>query len=183
MWLLKQKLTILFLLEMRSLTKSLGLWLLLAATAATAQTTYRWIDPASGRTVISDRPPPPGVKPVATTHGEAAADAPPLSYATRQAREKFPVTLFTAENCAAPCKQARELLNGRGVPFSEKALKSDEDIAALRRLLGGEPSVPTLAVGRQLTPGIEAGAWHRQLDLAGYPKTAPFGSKPSGTAK
>ena len=31
-------------------------------TPAAAQTTYRWIDKASGQTVYSDQPPPPGVR-------------------------------------------------------------------------------------------------------------------------
>ena len=34
--------------------------LLATTTAVSAQTTYRWIDPSTGGTVISDRPPPPG---------------------------------------------------------------------------------------------------------------------------
>ena len=38
-----------------------GVVLALAVGTATAQT-YKWIDPATGRTVFSDRPPPAGVK-------------------------------------------------------------------------------------------------------------------------
>ena len=164
----------------RLLPPLLSIFLALAATAASAQTTYRWIDPATGRTVISDQPPPPNARQVTKAKGGETGDAPQRSYATRQAAEKFPVTLYTAANCLANCQQARDLLNARGVPFSEHMLKTAEDIAALRQLVGSEPSVPTLTVGKQLTQGLEAGAWNNLLDLAGYPKTAPFGSKPSG---
>jgi hypothetical protein len=40
--------------------------------------------------------------------------------------------------------------------------------------------VPALKVGKQSFRGFEAAAWNNLLDLAGYPKTAPYGSKPSG---
>ncbi len=153
---------------------------LLATSFVSAQTTYRWIDKATGQTVYSDQEPPPGSKQVVKKTGNASGDEQQLPYATRQAVEKFPVTLYTAANCLDICKQSRDLLNQRGIPYSEKILKSDEDIAELTRKLGSEASIPSLFVGQQNFKGFESGAWNNLLDLAGYPKSAPYGAKPSG---
>ena len=152
---------------------------LLCASAVQAQATYRWVDKASGRVVYSDQPPPPGV--AATIVGKSApSDEQQLPYATRQAAEKFPVTLYTAADCTDNCKQARDLLNGRGAPFTEKMLSTPEEIAELSKRLNGEAIVPSIAVGTQTFRGFESGSWNNLLDLAGYPATAPYGSKPSG---
>jgi len=153
---------------------------LLAATAAEAQTTYRWIDPRSGLTVYSDQAPPPGAKQVVKMSAEERNDERQLPYATRQAAEKFPVTLYTSADCAEPCKQARRLLNGRGVPFTENMLKTEQDLAELARQLGSEAAVPSLVVGQQSLKGLEHSAWNTLLDLAGYPKLAPYDAKPAG---
>ncbi len=142
-----------------------------------AQTTYRWVDPATGRTVISDKAPPPNAKQVVARKGAEATDEVQLPFATRQAAEKFPVTLYTTADCVAECKQGRDLLNGRGVPFSEKMLKSQQDLAELTRQLGSDAMVPSVSVGRQFFKGYETGAWNNLLDLAGYSKSAPYGAK------
>ena len=158
--------------------------ILLTATLAWAETTtYQWVDPVTGGTVISDKVPPPGAKGVIKWEGSsssARSEEQPLPYATRQASEKYPVTLYTAASCVDACNQARDLLNGRGVPFSEQMLKSEEEIAELGRKLGSAASVPSLTVGQQSSRGLEPGAWNNLLDLAGYPKAAPYGAKPSG---
>ena len=168
-------------------TSRLPAWLaaLLAVTAAlwaadgVAQTTYRWID-KSGQTIYSDQPPPSGARQVVRSGAPERSDDAPLPYATRRAAEKVPVTLYTAANCVEPCERARALLNGRGVPFSEKLLQSEDDLAELARELGGEANVPTLFVGRQRVTSFESVAWNNLLDLAAYPRTAPYGAKPSG---
>lgn len=152
---------------------------LLHSALVSAGTTYRWTDPKSGTTVISDQPPPPGAKQVVKRGGEEAV-ASEHPYATRQAVAKFPVTLYTSADCADECKAARALLNARGVPFSENMLNTKEAIAELSKLLGSEAGVPSLRVGQQSFKGLEASAWHNLLDLAGYPKSAPYGAKPSG---
>ena len=153
---------------------------LLAASHAYAQETYRWVDPKTGQTIFSDQPPPPGAKQVAKTAGKAQSSDQQMPYATKQAAEKFPVTLYTAANCVDACKQARDLLNGRGIPFSEKMVNSEEEIAALSKKLGSEAATPTIVVGQQNFKGFESGAWNNLLDLAGYSKSAPYGAKPSG---
>ena len=155
--------------------------ILLFSSLATAQTTYRWVDPTTGLTVFSDQPPPPGAKQVVTKTVEERSDEPQLPYATRQAVEKFPVTFYSAANCIEACNKARTLLNGRGIPFTEKMLKSEEETAELARILGSEATVPSLTVGQQNYKGFESNAWNNLLDLAGYPKSAPYGAKASGT--
>ena len=145
-----------------------------------AQTTYRWVDKASGQTIFSDQPPPPGTKQTVIKSGSEQADKESLPYATRQAATKYPVMLFTTANCVDMCKQAREVLNARGIPFSEKMLQSQEEFDAASRKLGGDVSIPSLLVGDQSFKGFEASSWNNLLDLAGYPASAPYGAKPSG---
>ncbi len=151
--------------------------LAVASVCVQAQT-YRWVDPA-GRTVISDMPPPGKAKSVAKTGSEEAANTDNLPFATKKAMDAFPVTLYTSADCVAECKQARDLLNGRGVPFTEKMVQKPEEVEELKQLVG-DFFVPSLKVGNQRNRGFEAGAYNNLLDLAGYPKSAPYGSKPSG---
>ena len=69
---------------------------LLSVSAASAQTTtYRWTDKTTGQVVYSDKPPPPGAIQVVKISGDGRADDQQLPYATRQAAERFPVTLYT----------------------------------------------------------------------------------------
>jgi len=151
----------------------LTLCLVLGFAQAHAET-YRWID-TGGRTVISDTPPPGKVKSVVKS-GEKAESGDGLSFATKKAAESFPVTLYTSADCITDCKNARDLLNGRGVPFTEKMVQKPEDIEELKQLVG-DGFVPSLKVGKQSFRGIEAGAYNNLLDLAGYPKTAPNAGK------
>lgn len=159
-----------------------SLLLALAAGNANAQADYRWIDPASGRTVFSDQPPPPGARRVQSRGSDAGEGGEaPLPFATKQAASKYPVKLYTAASCVEPCAQARALLNARGVPFSEKMLQNDAEAAELReRGGGGEVMVPSITVGQQFYRGFEPGSWNNLLDLAGYPASAASGAKSSG---
>lgn len=139
--------------------------------------TYRWVD-ASGQTVFSDTPPPGNAKTNARTVAtDNSGDG--LPFAVKRARETSPVTLYTSPDCGADCQQARDLLNGRGVPFTEKLLKKQEDIDELKQLVG-DAFVPSMKVGRENARGFNAGNYNKLLDLAGYPKTAHYGAKPSG---
>ena len=152
------------------------LCLALASTYASAEA-YRWVD-STGRTIISDSPPPSNVKSVEKIGGNSErSDG--LPFALRKAKENFPVTLYTSADCTSDCKQARDVLNARGVPFTEKMLQKAEDATELSQLVG-DVFIPSLKVGKQSVRGFEAGAYNNLLDLAGYPKSAPYGSKPSG---
>jgi glutaredoxin len=152
------------------------LGLLIASPFAQAET-YRWVDSA-GRVMISDTPPAGAAKHVIKTD-ETPTASDNLPFAVKKAMETYPVTLYTSADCLAECKLARELLNKRGVPFSEKVVQKQEDLDELKALIG-EAVVPALKVGKQSTRGFQASIYDNLLDLAGYPKTAPYGSKPSG---
>lgn len=152
-----------------------GVALALVMGIAGAQT-YKWTDPATGRTVFSDRPPPAGVK--ARSQGSVApldsSATDNLPFAVRQAARDFPVTFFTADKCLQDCAQARQLLVGRGIPFSETRIATREQLEELKRSTGQE-GVPVLRVGQQVSGGFNTEAWNSLLDLAGYPKSAPPG--------
>jgi glutaredoxin len=150
----------------------------LATGGVGAETTYRWIDPGSGRTVISDLPPPPGARQVVRYTTSTGVGEPQLSYAIRQASEKFPVVLFTSVGCVS-CKEARALLDRRGVPFTERVVNSEEELAELARQLGGETPLPSISVGRQSTRGFSPATWNELLDAAGYPASAPYRVRPA----
>ena len=93
-----------------------------------------------------------------------------MSYATTKAVENFPVTLFTFTECIEPCRDAREYLNKRGVPFTEKMLgKQASDMEELKKLVG-DAFVPSVRIGKQGIRGFEINAYSNLLDLAGYPK-------------
>ena len=81
---------------------------------------------------------------------------------------RFPVTLYTGSDCT-PCVAARNLLTSRGVPFTERTVNSNEDIAALQRL-SGATSLPFCTIGGQQLSGFSAEEWTQYLDAAGYPK-------------
>ena len=159
----------------------LGVALALTSLAG-AQTTYRWIDKTTGKTVFSDQPPPPGAKSVSIREGKEPGNERQMNFATRQAAEKYPVTLFTTVNCTEVCANARSFLNGRGVPFTERLLKSEQEIAEAAREIGSDSFVPGLKVGSQRFAGFEAGAWNNLLDLAGYPKSAPYAANTPANA-
>lgn len=147
--------------------------LLLCCAGAHAET-YRWTD-ANGRVVVSDTPPPGQARHVEKTGGKAQPDD-GLPYATRLAAEKHPVLLYTAAECTGECQQARDLLKARKIPYTEKLVKTPEDLAELKQLVG-DAFVPSLKVGKTSHRGFTRSAYDSLLDIAGYPK-APVGSKP-----
>lgn len=150
----------------------LSLMLLLSGvgSAVQAQQVYRSVGP-DGRITFSDRPPVEARSQATgeTTGAQAAASASDnLPYALRQVASRFPVTLYTGSDCT-PCANARSLLTGRGVPFSERTITSNEDIDALKRL-SGDTSLPFGTIGAQQLSGFAESEWTQYLDAAGYPK-------------
>lgn len=143
----------------------------LAGATLPALALYKVVGP-DGRVTYTDRPPAEtGAKitPIGPARGNAAPQGDlRLPFELRQIAARFPVTLYSANDCA-PCDAGRTLLQQRGVPYTEKRIASDEDAAALERLAGGR-TVPTLAVGTQLLRGFTPTDWSGYLDLAGYPK-------------
>lgn len=150
------------------------LWLSLLALShiapAGAQTTYRWVDPASGRTVFSDTPPPSNAKNVQQQHGDASRPGEAgLSFAGRRAANSQPVTLYTTGSCVKECQDGRDFLKKRNIPFAEKEIRTQAELDDLRKLIGGEGMVPSLQVGKQPAAGFQPDQWNRLLDQAGYP--------------
>jgi glutaredoxin len=140
----------------------------LFAGIALAQPVYRNVD-KSGRVVFSDTPPAADVAPAAPRSGTTAGAAAGLPYELRQVAQRYPVVLYTSEECG-PCAGARSLLVTRGVPFDERTIKSPEDIEALQRL-SGQNSLPLITIGTQQLKGFSDAAWSQYLDAAGYPKS------------
>ena len=60
-------------------------------------------------------------------------------------------------------------ITARGVPFTEKTVSSNADIAALQKLTGAD-SLPALTIGAQQLKGFSDAQWSQYLDAAGYPK-------------
>jgi glutaredoxin len=143
---------------------------------AQADSLFRWKD-KDGKVHYGDKPADDAVDTEQKKFGAAgAAGDDELPYSLRKAKQDFPVTLYTAANCGEVCAQAAALLGKRGVPYTEKKIATNEEAAALKKLSGGN-SVPILMVGKSILNGFEAGQWNSELDIAGYPKTAPYGVK------
>ena len=143
--------------------------LIFAPATALAQSTYRWVD-NNGRVHYGDKPPPDAAKGAQERRlGGSVVETSGPDFATREAAKNFPVTLYVAPNCEAPCVQARELLTKRGVPFSEVNVIDKRSRGQLKEA-SGDTQVPVLVVGRDVTKGFETGAFNGALDSAGYPK-------------
>jgi len=144
--------------------------LLLLPVLAQAQM-YRWVDD-KGKVHYSDQAPLSGAKNVQKQSLSAGQGSSlPLPYALQQVVGDFPVTLYTSEACKETCVQARELLNQRGVPYSEVTVTDEADLAQLKQLSGGNV-VPVMTVGREVYKGFESGAYKAALDSAGYPASS-----------
>lgn len=149
-------------------TSTLALVALVACGAASAQ--YKYTTP-DGRTVYSDQPPPANARTVQQRDfgGTAGSDVDTASlpYELRRTVQSFPVTLYTSTQCPA-CDTARTVLRARGVPFSERTVTTDADIAAFRARGFGK-GVPVITVGNTRLEGYEEGALQSALTVAGYP--------------
>lgn len=144
--------------------------LLLVASGAMAQSVYRQVD-KNGKVTFSDRAPSASTEPASGPQGSSpgtSANA-GLPYELRQVAQRYPVTLYTGEECA-PCGMARTLLITRGIPFEERTVKSNDDIEALQRL-SSQSSLPLLTIGSQQLKGYADTEWSQYLDAAGYPKS------------
>lgn len=141
-----------------------GACLALVACAASAQI-YRWFD-EKGRPHAGDTP-PPGARDVEKV-GAASAPAEAVEpYALQLARKNAPVTLYSTPNCEL-CGKARDLLNQRGVPFTEKVV-TEKNVTELLKAVGAN-AVPSIVVGSTVQQGFEESTYHGMLDAAGYPK-------------
>lgn len=149
-------------------------WLLLSllpllAANAHAQL-YKWVG-QDGKVTYSDTPPPASVKKVeekAISSSSSATSNLPFELAS--AVKANPVTLYTTGKCSG-CDSGRALLNARGIPYTEKTVNSNDDIARLQQV-GGDKQLPFLTVGRNKQSGFEADAWNTMLSSAAYPEAS-----------
>ena len=143
--------------------------LLLGSGPALAQ--YKIVAP-DGKVTYTDRPPADASAHVSELGRRGTAPQPEpgsgLPAELQRIASRFPVTLFAAENCP-PCDSGRELLRQRGVPYTERRIVSNDDVAALERTVGGR-TVPSLTVGGQALRGYSVTDWTSYLDAAGYPR-------------
>ncbi len=153
-----------------------SLLMTLAGAGAQAQGVYRIVGP-DGKVTFSDRPPADAPAQAARTTGAAPAAASgnaSLPFELRQIATRFPVTIYTGNDCA-PCTGLRSALVARGVPFTERTVTTSEDAAALQRL-SGSTSLPFGSIGGQQLVGFSDGEWTQYLDAAGYPKQSQLPS-------
>jgi glutaredoxin len=150
-----------------------ALVLVLAPALSPAQTIYRIVEP-DGRIIFSDRPPAANAK--ATILGadgrsnDNGAATTELPFELRQAISKYPVMLYTGDNCE-PCNAGRSLLRTRGIPFTERTITTAKDVEALQAM-GSDATVPILSIGSQRLKGFSGGEWNDYLSAAGYPQNS-----------
>lgn len=126
---------------------------------------YKVVGP-DGRVTYTDRP--PSDRPAATlkTDGTVVSTS-NLPYELQKVVNQYPVTFYSAAKCA-PCDAARQLLQGRGIPYAEKTVQSPEDILTLQKREGVQ-QLPVLRVGSKQLVGFTQADWTGYLDAAGYP--------------
>ncbi|CAC9683568.1 glutaredoxin domain-containing protein [Delftia tsuruhatensis] len=156
---------------LRPLMPCIALALIATALPAGAQQVYRIVGP-DGKVTFSDRPAQsaqqqaaPAVQAAGAADGNAS-----LPYSLRQITARFPVTLYTSSDCA-PCDSARQLLQSRGIPFSERLVQTEADATALQKI-SGKNSLPFGTIGKQFIDGFSASEWTQYLDAAGYPQSS-----------
>jgi glutaredoxin len=163
---------------MKILVLSLSLF---AVIAAAADNLYRWVD-ETGRVHYSDQPPPPRAKNAIQKNYRGSVIETGETYGLRQAKERFPVTLYTS-SCGPACEMGQQLLDKRGIPYATKDVENNVENQKALRELTGNLKIPTLVIGSQKLTGFEDGQWNNALDAAGYPKTAAPNAAKSATPK
>lgn len=158
--------------------RTLAAVLLVGATLP-ALALYKVVQP-DGSVTYTDRPPAAGSGRIITLGRNAAPAEPEAVFPLelRQPAQRYPVTVYTAPDCA-PCDSGRRLLQQRGIPYSERLVTSDADAAALERTVGAR-TVPALTIGAQALRGLSELEWTAYLDAAGYPRESrlPSGWQP-----
>jgi glutaredoxin len=152
------------------------------APLAQAQQVYRIVGP-DGKVTFSDQPPPAAsTAKVSTANGSpvAGVTAASLPFELKQVASKYPVTLYSGDNCV-PCGAGRSLLTSRGIPFTERTVTTAEDAQALQRL-SGDSSLPFMTIGSQQLKGFSDAEWTQFLNAAGYPTSSVLPSSYRGPA-
>lgn len=136
---------------------------MLCAASASAQL-YKSVG-TDGRITYSDTPPASAARIEQKTLSLSPKSELPGELA--QVVKAHPVTLYTTSSCK-PCEAGRNLLTERGIPYAEKTVQSNEDLAVLRQV-GGDRQLPLLTIGNRQLQGLETDIWQEALTAAGYP--------------
>jgi Domain of unknown function (DUF4124) len=146
--------------------------------SAQVQQVYRYLD-VEGKVVYSDKPPPANAKDAQAKRVTAnSIETSALSFATAQAQERYPVTLYSF-SCGVVCDTAQGLLNKRGVPHTVVDVSAGDGADKLKKL-SGNLDAPALQVGEQYASGFNEQKWQALLSDAGYPKTPAPRTTPVG---
>jgi glutaredoxin len=157
---------------MRTSTIALALAACAVAGAALAQTSvYRWVDKDGKVHYSSEQPPADAANVTQKSMGSGGVDEGQLSFATREAMKRNPVTLFVSNNCGELCSDGRNLLHSRGIPYTERNAETNPADAEKLKQIVGALQVPLLMVGERPVKGFDQGNWNSVLDGAGYPRT------------
>ena len=138
---------------------------------AQVQQVYRYVD-IDGKVVYSDKPPPANAKDAQAKRVTRATASKPatLSFATQQAQERFPVTLYTfclrrrVRHRARAAEQARRARTRSSTSARATAPTSSRSCRA-----ASTPRRSRLA--SSMPSGFNEAKWQAMLTDAGYPKT------------
>jgi hypothetical protein len=150
---------------------------MMGTAVAHAAQLYRWVD-GKGNVEWRDTPPPPAAaakKVEERRVGGNVIDAGD-SFAVQQATKNHPITFWSSTDCGKVCDGARAHLTRRGVPFTDKEVKSD--IEGFNKISPNR-EVPILQVGVITIKGYQDSEWDSTLDNAGYPRTIVARPKPA----
>jgi glutaredoxin len=157
---------------------ALSLLLAGVSQSAWAQQIYRIVG-SNGRVTFTDVPPPgatsnKNVSVVGNFLIPGTVNTGGLPFELQQIVLKFPVVLYTANNCAV-CTQGRNHLVGRGIPFAEKTVTTPEEIEAFLKFSGDSP-MPYLTIGKESIKGYIEADWSTYLTAAAYPQSSQLPS-------
>jgi glutaredoxin len=155
--------------------------LMVPALAPAQSNVYRWVD-KDGKVQYSDVPPTQEQKGLTQKRLGGGYVDPQMPYAVTVATQKNPVVLYTGAACGDPCREGRDLLARRAVPFTEREVKADSAEAETVKKLVGALVVPVLSVGPKSLKGFLESDWSAALDEAGYPRTPLPGQLPARPA-
>lgn len=146
--------------------RSIGIALALIAAAAQAQQLYKWVSP-DGKINYSDMPPPPSAVAETKRMSSSVVETSGLPFELAEVVKRSPVIFYSATGCL-PCDDGRKLLTERGIPFAEKTVSSNADIAVIG---SSEAQLPQLRIGSSRLRGFDSPSWNAGLSGAGYPAT------------
>ena len=142
--------------------------------APSAWALYKVVGP-DGQITFTDIPPSRpgreverlGATPLLANPGQSASQVPadlqPIA-------RKYPVVIYTTPQCPA-CEDGVQLLQKRGIPYTDKVISTAADITAYKKISQGSEKLPLLTVaGVQLPVGYNQAAWSQALTAAGYPQ-------------